>query len=370
MKRVCLFNYQPIDNFQGYHIETFDPLSYFPSDSRWSLSDLIVWGLNGYNKRRALTASAAGVDRLYRERDPNYMRMAGDFIDRFRDFDIIVMSTYNFIHPELLIRELKKPIKILGFIDDPLSTYMRGIPYLWAFDGAFFISPSYLDNLQFKTAMSRWREIPSTWWPLVPSDYNRPKSADEAFFDNRNIDVVYVGNPSASKVERLIQLKRHFGPRLHVHGRWPFKGYIGFLRGLLGKPIYPYQVTSLSSADRQELYWNAKIGFNMHVSDTPIESGNIRTYETTAHGMMMLCDKGGGDGHSHIFEPNREAVFYDNLEHAIELIEHYLANNDERKTIAKAGFDRFWKDYGWEQNLLKFLNWADNIRQTEEPRKD
>ncbi len=61
--------------------------------------DLIILGLNGYDKRRALTAGAAGVDRLYRERDPNYMRMAADFIDRFRDFDLFVKITYNFILP-------------------------------------------------------------------------------------------------------------------------------------------------------------------------------------------------------------------------------------------------------------------------------
>lgn len=360
MKRVCLFNFPPIENFHGYHIESFDPLSYFPPASHWLWSDLIVWGLNGYDKRRAITAGAAGVDRLYRERDTHYMRMASDFIDRFRDFDLIVMSTYNFIHPELLVRELKKPIKVLGFIDDPLSTYLRGIPYLWAFDGAFFISPSYIDDLSFEMAIDRWSNKPVTWWPLT-YPYQRPERADDAFFINRDIEVIYVGNPSASKVERLITMKRHFGPRLRVHGRWPFKGYMGYARGLLGKPIYPYRVTSLTSEQRTRLYWRAKIGFNMHVSDQKFESGNMRTYEIPAHGMMMVCDKGGGDGHSRIFAAGREAVYYDTLDQAIELIEYYLRNEDERVGIAKAGFDRYWRDYEWEGNLLRFLNWADGL---------
>lgn len=362
MKRVCLFNFKPMDDFHGYRIETFDPLAYFPPGSRWSWSDLIVWGLNGYDKRRALTAGAAGVDRLYRERDPNYMRMAGDFIDRFRDFDLIVMSTYNFIHPELLVRELKKPIKVLGFIDDPLSTYLRGIPYLWAFDGAFFISPSYIDNLLFDKAIDRWGGKPATWWPLVPFPYQRPERADEAFFRDRDVDVVYVGNPSASKVDRLIKLKRHFGSRLRVHGRWPFKGYLGYVRGLLGKPIYPHRVTSLCTEERTRLYWRTKIGFNMHVSDHPFECGNMRTYEIPAHGMMMVCDKGAGDGHSRIFEPDKEAVYYDSIDHAIELLEHYLNNDQDRIRIAEAGFYRYWRDYKWEVNLLRFFTWAEGLR--------
>lgn len=362
MKKVCLFNFPPQTNFHGYQIETFNPLDYFPKNSHWSISDFLSWGHVGYDHRRAITAGAAGVDRLYRERNPNYMRMISDFIDRFRDFDIIVMSTYNFIHPEVLMRDLKKPIKILGFIDDPLSTYMRGIPYLWAFDGAFFISPSYIDGQSFEDAIKCWSEVPATWWPLVPFPCSRPENSDEAFFKKRDIEVTYIGNPSASKVERLAQMKRHFGGRMRVHGRWPFKGYLGFMRGLLGKPIYPHRVTSLSPEDRTQLYWRTKIGFNMHVSDHPYETGNIRMYETPAHGMLMVCDKGAADLHASIFKPNSEAVYYDTIKDAIDIIEHYLIHDDERIVIAKSGYERYWQDYEWESNMKKFLDWAIQLR--------
>src|SRR5580704_4978314 len=100
MKTVCLFNYPAIADFHGYRIEGFDPLAYFSKAARWTLSDFIHWGHVGFNHRRAITAGAAGVDRLFRERDRNYMRMIGDFVDRFRAFDLIIMSTYNFIQPD------------------------------------------------------------------------------------------------------------------------------------------------------------------------------------------------------------------------------------------------------------------------------
>jgi spore maturation protein CgeB len=103
----------------------------------------------------------------------------------------------------------------------------------------------------------------------------------------------------------------------------------------------------------------------MHFSDLPSECGNIRTYETPAHGMMMVCDKAGVEAHSKIFEPGKEAIYYDSLDHAIELIEHYLHYNDERVNIAKAGYERFWRDYEWEKNLLKFLRWCENVRDME-----
>ncbi len=362
MKKVCLFNYPPLADFHGYQVESFDPMGYFPRGAHWGLNDMLHWGHVGYNKCRAITAGAAGVDRLYRERDPDYMRMIGDFVDRFRDHDLIVMSSYNFIHPEVLAGPMRNPTKILGFIDDPYSSYLRGIPYLWAFDGAFFISPSYIDGQLFADAIARWGDKPAMWWPLVPYAHRRPVQDDDAFFAQRDIEVVYVGNPSATKVERLIELKRHFGTRMRVHGRWPFKGYVGLIRGLLGKPVFPHRVTSLSEPDRTAMYWRTRIGFNMHVSDRPHETGNMRMYETPAHGMMMVCDKAGADAHAGIFAPDTEAVYYDSTRHAIELMEHYLHADDERVRIARAGYARYWRDYEWEANMLKFLDWGMALR--------
>ncbi len=362
MKNVCLFNYPPMADFHGYHVESFNPLAYFPSGAHWGLNDFFHWGHVGYNKCRAITAGAAGVDRLYRERDPDYMRMVADFVDRFRDYDLIVMSSYNFLHPEVLAGPLRRATKILGFIDDPYSTYMRGIPFMWAFDGAFYISPSYIDNQPFADALARWSDKPAVWWPLVPHAYRRPERDDEAFFRNRQVEVVYVGNPSATKVDRLIELKRHFGARMRVHGRWPMKGFVGMVRGLLGKPVYPYRVLGLSESERTALYWRTKIGFNMHVSDQPYETGNMRMYETPAHGMMMVCDKAGADAHAGIFAPGTEAVYYDSTRHAIELMEHYLQAEDERIQIARGGFTRYWRDYEWEANMRRFLDWGMALR--------
>jgi len=360
MKSVCLFNLPAIDEFHGYHIETFDPLAYFPKGAHWTLSDLIFWGLLGYEHRRAIATSAAFVDRLYRERDRNYMRMIGDFVDRFRNFDLIVMS-YNFIHPEVLAHELKRPTKIMGFVDDPLSTYLRGIEYLWAFDGAFYVSPSYNERSLLPEALEKWGCKNHTWFPWVPFPFQKPDMSEQ-FFSERDVDLIYVGNPARTKVDRLIRLKKHFGDRFRVHGRWSFKGYLGLVRGLLGKPIYPHRVTSLTTVDRTQLYWRTKIGINMHVSETPTETGNMRMYEVPAHGAMQLCDKAALDAHEQIFAPGTEAVYYDSVEDAMDKIQYYLNHDRERLEIAQGGFKRFWKDYEWEANLLRFLDWAISVR--------
>lgn len=85
-------------------------------------------------------------------------------------------------------------------------------------------------------------------------------------------------------------------------------------------------------------------------------------YETPAHGMLMVCDKAAGDAHARIFEPETEVVYYEKISEAIDLIEYYLAHDEERTRIAQAGFERYWNDYEWESNLKKFLDWANEIR--------
>ena len=147
-----------------------------------------------------------------------------------------------------------------------------------------------------------------------------------------------------------------------MHGRWPLKGYVGAVRGIFGIPYFPHRVTGLSNEERQALYFNTKIGLNMHVSPTPTETGNLRIYETPYHGMMQICDKAGADAHEKIYTPDTECVYYDNTDDAIDLVEHYLANDQERIKIAKAGLERTLKDYNRENNLKELLDWAVSLK--------
>src|SRR5262249_1934483 len=261
-----------------------------------------------------------------------------DFVDQFKDVDLLVMATYNPLHPEILYKEFRKPIKILGFIDEPNSTYLRGVPYLWAFDGAFYITPSFNEDFLFPDALKRWHCEQSYWfpqvpprvnamdeieWPLVPARSEASRTGD-SFFHDRALDVIYVGGFYDPKVDRLIQLKKKFGSRMQIYGRWPITGYSGLARGLLGESAIWSKIRPVLNDVRTKVFYRTKIGFNMHLSQVPRETGNMRMYEVPAHGMMLLCDKAGLDAHERIFEPDKEAVFYDSMKDAIDKIEYYL----------------------------------------------
>src|SRR5262249_49747369 len=295
------------------------------------------------------------------------------FVDKFQDADLIVLAHYNPIHPEVLCNQLSKPIKVLGLNDDPQSSYIRSVPYLWAFDGVYYISPSYSDELLFKDALPRWGCPNSYWyplvtprivylgespvWPLLDARKEALRRGD-AFFSDRDIDVIYVGKAYDSKIDRLVKLRRHFGSRFKIYGKWQRRGYGGILRFLKGKPPLLTRVRPISHQERTQLYCRTRIGFDMHLSDRPMETGNTRMYEVAAHGAMLLFDKAGLNAHAQIFEPDKEAVFYDSIEDAIEKIEYYLQHEEERQKIARAGFARVVRDYDGETNLKKFLDWA------------
>jgi spore maturation protein CgeB len=57
--------------------------------------------------------------------------------------------------------------------------------------------------------------------------------------------------------------------------------------------------------------------------------------------MMLLCDEAGRNAHAHIFKPSVEAVFFSSIQDAIEKAEYYLAHDEERIAIARAGWERF-----------------------------
>ena len=364
IKKVCFFKGVGKSIIGNYQVERFSDVNFFPSLTsfeKFNIGIRRLFNQNIQNPQRGILF-AEEVHRHWLKQTPWYIELVEYFKETYSEYDAVIMSTYCPIHPEV-IASMKKPIKVLGFIDEPNSTYIRGVPYLWAFDGAFYISPSYDDFNSMSDQLTSWGCSDSYFWPLCAT-HNR-FSSEPSFFENRSVDIAYVGNYYGTKVDRLIKLKKHFGSRMALHGRWPLKGSIGITRPLIGKPIFPYIVHSLTKDERTALYLNTKIGFNMHLSTHPRETGNMRMYEVPAHGMMLLSDKAAQDMHNEIFEASKEAVYYNSINEAIELAEYYISNDNERIAIATAGFKRFESCYNYEENVKMFLDWVFTLKREE-----
>jgi len=81
-----------------------------------------------------------------------------------------------------------------------------------------------------------------------------------------------------------------------------------------------------------------------------------RTFEIPACGTFMLAER--SDDHERLFEEGKEAVFFDDdLGALIELLEYYLANENERLMIATGGRDRCLKSgYDHQSRLQEFMD--------------
>ena len=193
-----------------------------------------------------------------------------------------------------------------------------------------------------------------SWLPLGVNsiDYDPNLTEEDIYHKERDIDVIYVGTPSPSRVSRVMELKKRLNIRLYgggwqffeLTGRcWPFAIWL-YKRARWMERLYPFQrvkkATFLPRSDLIPTYQRTKIGINIHLSYGP---SNMRMYQLLANGVMQICDCPEGLGQ--VFEVGKEVVVYHSVDEAVKLIKYYLEHDDERKEIAAAGFRRVMQDY-------------------------
>jgi len=306
---------------------------------------------------------AESLDSLWQDKDRDYLVFLELFYKKFNDFDIIICDQINPLHPEWLKLYFGKAIKIYGMIDDPVCTYHRTLSEIWAFDGVFYVSPGY--NEYFTTEEFIKSYNPSLSSHFLPhARYNSFTSEHDSLisssFDNREKGVLYVGQYYDSKIDRLIELNKSLGSEFDVFGHWPYKGYKGYLRALQFKVPFLRKVNWLTEEEKFLKFTQYKICFNMHWNKER-ETGNMRMYQAPFYGMMLLSDKAAKNQHEIIFD-DTEAVFYENIDEAIDMAKYYLGNDNARIEIAKRGYYRAKSYYTKETVWRNLLNWAFNLK--------
>lgn len=83
------------------------------------------------------------------------------------------------------------------------------------------------------------------------------------------------------------------------------------------------------------------------------EQIKARNFEVPGSGGFCLTSQ--AENLDEYFKLDREVACYDSPENLIETIQHYLANEDQRATIAKAGYWRTLKDHTYEQRFKQIF---------------
>lgn len=91
----------------------------------------------------------------------------------------------------------------------------------------------------------------------------------------------------------------------------------------------------------------SKITINQHIDIAENYANNMRLFEATGMGAMLITD--WKSNIADLYEPGREVVVYKDADECIEKINYYLAHEDERAAIAAAGQRRTLRDHTYGQ---------------------
>lgn len=281
--------------------------------------------------------TAYELDRAYRTREPRLKNFYIQVENLLKDFDALLVMDVNVYHPDFL--EKLAVYKALYSFDDPDGSFLRTMPYAYAFDHVFTVTPSYNKDISMCDQFRKWGAKNASFVPLgaISSQFS---TLDEELIMNRHRsnDIVFVGSStSPERNDKLFKLKKHFGKRFKLFGQWNWRSNVKNI--VRNKNIYWVHPNS----DLCSLYLDSKIGVNIHDSDQ-YGFGNRRNYELPLNGVMLLSDH-GNSGLDKIYEVGKEAIAYTTVSEAIDCIEYYLNNEDELYRIALNGFRKAKSKY-------------------------
>ena len=127
--------------------------------------------------------------------------------------------------------------------------------------------------------------------------------------------------------------------------------FFGYGAGTLDRnsPIVSRHRGEVWGLDMYRALARSRITLNRHVNVAENNANNMRLYEATGVGSLLITDR--KDNLNELFEVGKEVLTYSSQEEAAELIRYYLVHSDEAETIAKAGQARTLQDHTYKRRI-------------------
>lgn len=255
------------------------------------------------------------LDRKWNCGDTALLSMYERLEERLQGKDILINGPGIHLHPDFVQR--LPQTTVFQCFDDPESSSELSRPVATSYDVCL------VGNIAEIETYKSWGVKNVAWLPqgIWPEFQDPEMTSEKILQEGRSMDLFLMADRlSPWRRASMNRLLKEF-PNGHFFGRgWP-RGYL---------PV-GQEVSYLK---------NSKIGINLHNSTGPV---NIRTFYLPANGVLQICDNKSHFGK--IFKLGKEAVGFDTIEEALELIRYYLAHETERREIAARGFERAVRDY-------------------------
>lgn len=106
--------------------------------------------------------------------------------------------------------------------------------------------------------------------------------------------------------------------------------------------------------DMYQVLSDSRITVNQHESWAGDHANNLRLYEATGVGTLLITD--AKSDLASLFKPNHEVVVYHSVEECGDLIKHFLAHPAEREAIAAAGRRRTLGEHTYAHRMQELLD--------------
>lgn len=163
----------------------------------------------------------------------------------------------------------------------------------------------------------------------------------------RGIPVSFVGTFLDMHTSRTAVLERlvEAGIPLKLWGMVP-------AGGLGDSPLGACYMGPAWGLQMYEVLARSKIVVNHH-GNVPPYANNLRLFESTGSGAMLLTDERPNLGE--IFQVGAEVVAYRDAQECVDRIQYYLTHEAERASIARAGQARTLADHSFEHRMREMI---------------
>ncbi len=262
-----------------------------------------------------------------------------DWIDevllaQIRDYrpDILYVQDVNNTSPELLGEARSFARVIAGQIACPIAPETN----LQNYDLMISSFPHYVEYFRAQGLNSQYLR-----WAFEPRVLEKMENTEAG-------GVVFVGGLSRQHQERINLLEA-------IAAKQPleFWGY-GVESLDADSPLRKAYRGSAGGLKMYQLLRNAKIAINHHINAAENFANNMRLYEASGVGTMVLTDyKQNLNG---LFEVGKEVVAYRSFDECREMIAHYLSHEPERESIARAGQQRTLREHTYYHRMQELID--------------
>jgi hypothetical protein len=263
-------------------------------------------------------------------------RLALDRIERFAP-DVIYLFDLNFFRLRQLDR-LRRPGRLLA---GQIASRAPAIERLRRYELLVTSFPHYVER--FRAAGINAEYLPIAFQEDLV-DRLRGIGVDTAADSPRSIPVSFVGGLGGDAHGGGTALLERLAQETELHA-W---GY-GVERLPAGSPLRAAHRGEAFGLDMYRVLADSKIVVNRHIDAAEGHANNMRLYEATGAGALLLTE--AAPNLPELFEPGREVVTYDGVEDLVAKVRHFVANDDERVRIAAAGQARTLAEHTYARRV-------------------